>query len=193
MKVSLQLFRGSSRRHGWALLAVLALSAVGIMVLAGVMNWANENATVAGRNNEYFATSYAAEAATEKVLANHVRAVSGFWVCHRLQQHVRLRRRPLPTASDDAYWSSYHSAAAAPPTSSLSPTLRRAPPLSWASLRGVDHDWPPPMKSLPTPRTPRPSSKSSALLASRFISAPSPCFNSPSSTRVTWKLPPARP
>ncbi|MGP8198694.1 MAG: hypothetical protein ACLQU4_04235 [Limisphaerales bacterium] len=106
MKVSLQLFRGSSRRHGWALLAVLALSAVGIMVLAGVMNWANENATVAGRNNEYFATSYAAEAATEKVLANMCEQYEDFGFA-TVSSNMSAYRTTLPTASDNAYWSSY--------------------------------------------------------------------------------------
>src|SRR5580698_6647017 len=54
--------------RGWALLIVMALCATGILLMASVMAWANENATVTARNSETFTTTYAAEAATEKAL-----------------------------------------------------------------------------------------------------------------------------
>ena len=47
------------------MLVVMSLAATGLLLVASVITWANENATVTARNSELFATTYAAEAATE--------------------------------------------------------------------------------------------------------------------------------
>jgi hypothetical protein len=106
MKLTPASFRAGHRRRGWALLAVMSLAAVSLMVLAGVMKWANENATVAARNNEYFATTYAAESATEKALS----AVSQQYQNYGfpgIQNLSTFGTAYLPSSSDSAYWSSY--------------------------------------------------------------------------------------
>jgi hypothetical protein len=94
------------RRRAWALLAVMTLAGVGLMLLASVMNWANENSAVNERNNEYFATSYAAEAATEKVLASMSQQYQnyGFSV---VSQNMSTYASTLPTAADNPYWANY--------------------------------------------------------------------------------------
>jgi hypothetical protein len=99
-------FRAGNRQRGWALLAVMSVAAAGLMVLASVMSWANENATVAARNNEYFATSYAAEAATEKALASVSQQYQnyGFSV---VTANMSTYSTNIPNASDGAYWTNY--------------------------------------------------------------------------------------
>jgi hypothetical protein len=106
MKLTPAAFRAGNRQRGWALLAVMSVAAVGLMVLAGVMSWASENATVAARNNEYFATSYAAEAATEKVLSSLSQDYQNYGF-PLLSQNMSAYAATLPTASDGAYWTNY--------------------------------------------------------------------------------------
>ncbi len=106
MKLPPASFRANNRRRGWALLAVMSVAAVGLMVLAGVMSWANENATVAARNNEYFATSYAAEAATEKVLAGLSQDYQNYGF-PLITANMSSYAATLPNASDGAYWTNY--------------------------------------------------------------------------------------
>jgi hypothetical protein len=106
MKLTPASYRAGNRQRGWALLAVLSMAAVGLMVLAGVMSWASENATVAARNNEYFATSYAAEAATEKVLSSLSQDYQNYGF-PLLSQNMSTYAATLPTASDGAYWTNY--------------------------------------------------------------------------------------
>lgn len=48
---------------------VLVLSAATLLILASTLGWTSTNVTLTARNNEYFRTLAAAEAATEKVIA----------------------------------------------------------------------------------------------------------------------------
>ena len=98
--------RARGRRRGWALLAVMTLSGVGLMLLASVMNWANENASTNERNNEYFATSYAAEAATEKVLASMSQQYQNYGASV-ISQNLSSYATILPNGSDNGYWTNY--------------------------------------------------------------------------------------
>jgi hypothetical protein len=102
-------FRAGNRQGGWALLIVMSLAAVGLMTLAGVMSWANENATVTARNNEYFATSYAAEAATEKALARFSQDYQNYGFS-LVTANISAYATNIPNASDGpygAYWTNY--------------------------------------------------------------------------------------
>ena len=95
-----------ARKDGWALLVVLALAATGLLVMGSVMTWSNENSAVVSRNNEYFATTYAAESATEKVVAAVVQDDQNYgegWVFNKTATYSAS----LPTASDDPYWTNY--------------------------------------------------------------------------------------
>ena len=107
MKLTSTPSRSGNRRRGWALLAVMSLAAVGLIALAGVMNWASENAAVAARNNEYFATSYAAEAATEKVLSLMSMQYQDYGF-PLVVSNMSTYASTIPTSSDSSYWSSYN-------------------------------------------------------------------------------------
>lgn len=109
MKLAPPSFRAGNRQGGWALLIVMSLAAVGLMTLAGVMSWANENATVTARNNEYFATSYAAEAATEKALARFSQDYQNYGFS-LVTANISAYATNIPNASDGpygAYWTNY--------------------------------------------------------------------------------------
>jgi len=98
---------GSRRaRGGWALLVTLALTACAAMVMAGVLNWTNNSSWVVARNNEYYATSYAAEAATEKALSGMIQDYqNGGWglVTSKLSTYSNA----VPNSTDSAYWANY--------------------------------------------------------------------------------------
>jgi len=98
--------RTGNRRRGWALIVVMSLALIGIMLLVGIMSWANENAAVAARNNEYFATCYAAEAATAKVLSLMSMQYQNYGF-PLLASNMSTYASTIPTSSDGSYWSSY--------------------------------------------------------------------------------------
>jgi len=98
--------KNRTREKGWALIAVMSLAATALLMLASVMSWSNQNATVVARNNEYFATSYAAEAATEKALGAIVQDDQDYGagiVFSETAYYAGL----VPTASDSPYWTNY--------------------------------------------------------------------------------------
>ena len=95
-----------AREKGWALIAVMTLAATGLLLVAGVMSWCNENSAVVARNNEYFATTYAAEAATEKALSAMVQDDQDYGegiVFSQAAHYAGL----IPTASDNSYWTNF--------------------------------------------------------------------------------------
>lgn len=99
--------RDRRRRDGWALLATLTLAACALITLAGVLNWANENATSAERNNEFFATTYAAESATEKVMATLSQQYQDYGLSV-VNQNLSSYETILPSRSvDGSYWANY--------------------------------------------------------------------------------------
>ena len=55
---------------GFTMVLALLFTAITLLVLASALSWCSTNATLTARNNQYFTTSSAAEAATEKVIAN---------------------------------------------------------------------------------------------------------------------------
>jgi len=96
------------RRHcrGWALLAVITLAGCAIMLLASVMQWANSNAAITAENAEMFTTAYAAESATEKVLATMSQQYQnyGFGL---VGSNMSIYATTVPNASDNSYWTNY--------------------------------------------------------------------------------------
>ena len=95
-----------AREKGWALLASMTLAATGLLLVAGVISWCNENSAVVARNNEYFSTTYAAEAATEKALCAMVQDDQDYGegiVFAQINHYKGL----IPTASDSSYWTNF--------------------------------------------------------------------------------------
>lgn len=88
------------------MLVTLTIASLGTLILASVLTWSSSNAKLTDRNNEFFTTSYAAEAATEKVLARICRDYKNYGeglVYSKILEYSAT----VPTASDDPYWSNY--------------------------------------------------------------------------------------
>src|ERR1700761_3818814 len=94
------------RRAGYALLITMALATAATVLLTGVMDWSMQNSTLAARNDEYFTTTYAAEAATEKARAAITADFQNYGsgqVAANLSSYQNL----MPTTNDSAYWGNY--------------------------------------------------------------------------------------
>jgi hypothetical protein len=100
--------RTRAREKAWALLVVMALAAAGLLLVASVIAWANENATVTARNSEFFTTTYAAEAATEKALGAIVQDDQNYGEGLVLTRSAAGYYSTLiPTPHDSSYWTNY--------------------------------------------------------------------------------------
>src|SRR5262245_10258831 len=104
MKLSLR----SPRRgqQGYILLLVVSFATISFIVLGADLDWCMTNAKLNDRNNQYFTTVAAAEAATEKVLASVSRdfqsqGESLVWA------NLDNYRGLVPTTGEDAGWSGF--------------------------------------------------------------------------------------
>src|SRR5437868_1800955 len=93
-------------QRGYALLVVLFFASISLLVLGSALKWSMTNSHLNDRNNQYFNTSAAAEAATEKVLANMSRdyqaqGESLVWA------NVSSYRLLTPVSSENGAWSDY--------------------------------------------------------------------------------------
>ena len=61
--------KARAQKSGYALLIVMLFSAIGLVILAAIMSETATNSALIQRNNEYFDSVEASEAATEKVLS----------------------------------------------------------------------------------------------------------------------------
>ena len=78
------------RNKGYALILTLVLSAATLLVLSSALGWTSTNSAMTERNNQFFRTVSAAEAATEKVLT-------------RVSQDYRTLGEAGVTANVDSY------------------------------------------------------------------------------------------
>lgn len=94
------------RQRAATLLMVLVLSACTLMILGGVLSWTTTNTTLSARNNEYFRTVAAAEAATEKVIAQleYDYQASGDAA---VRNNVSEYKFKYPTPAENAFWGNY--------------------------------------------------------------------------------------
>ncbi len=60
--------RSCRNTRGFALLLVMVFLGISLLLLMTIMNWTSETSRLTDRNNEYYTTAGAAEAATEKIL-----------------------------------------------------------------------------------------------------------------------------
>jgi hypothetical protein len=105
--------RGRRRRsaagaseEGYAVLLVVLLTSVALLTLAGALGWCTTNATLNQRNNQYFRTVAAAEAATEKVLSHMMddyQRDGDYGNFSHQSEYTTL----VPTAAESSLWSSY--------------------------------------------------------------------------------------
>lgn len=104
MKTALQGRRSSE--SGYALLLTITFGAMTLMLVAGALTWSVNNMQQNARNNQYFRTVAAAEAATELVMANLGKdyQASGDSV---VQANLATYRTTIPTSSQNSLWSGY--------------------------------------------------------------------------------------
>ena len=104
MKLSIR----SRRRgqQGYILLLVVSFATISFLVLGAALDWCMTNSKLNDRNNQYFTTTAAAEAATEKVLASLDRdfqsqGESLVWA------NLDNYRALVPTTTEDAGWAGF--------------------------------------------------------------------------------------
>ncbi len=94
------------RTSGYALMLVLIISVATLTILGAALNWCMTNTTINQRNNQYFKTLAAAEAATEKVitrLASDYQSQGDSLVFANLDSYRHL----VPTTAESSVWSGY--------------------------------------------------------------------------------------
>lgn len=104
--MNLRLSKSRARQNGWALLIVMSLAATALLLMASVLSWSSENSAVIARNNETFATTYAAEAATEKVLAQMIQDDQDYGE-GLVFSKTATYSGTVPTSSDNSFWTNY--------------------------------------------------------------------------------------
>lgn len=94
------------KRRGYALVIVLVFTAVGLLVLASFLARTSTNATLTQRNNEYFNSVEASEAATEKVISE---LTSDFLSqgAGTVNGNASIYRASKPNASENARWNHF--------------------------------------------------------------------------------------
>ena len=97
-----------SRRsiRGYALLIVMVFLGISLLLLMTIMNWTSETSRLTDRNNEYYTSAGAAEAATEKILVRMSRDYLNGGeqaVINSLPTYKTI----YPVAADAAYWGNY--------------------------------------------------------------------------------------
>jgi hypothetical protein len=106
MKTRLQPFSGLRRKSGYALVLVVGFAAISLVTLAGLMSWSNTSTRLIARNNQFFSSQLAAEAATEKVLSQ---VASDFQSGGEAAVYANLAnyRLLVPTAAETSAWDDY--------------------------------------------------------------------------------------
>ncbi len=108
--MKLNLATVSRASQGNALVLVLVMTAAAVMMIAATMNRTKTDVTLNARNNQYQATLYAAEAATESVVA---RVKQDFlagdltWVTNSMYAGTYQKSVPNAGTGHDAYWDNF--------------------------------------------------------------------------------------
>lgn len=95
-----------SQNRGYVLLITLSITTIGALILGGVLSWSAANASLTDRNNEFFTTSYAAEAATEKILTSITRDYKNYGE-GVVYSKIASYSGTIPSSADDSYWGDY--------------------------------------------------------------------------------------
>lgn len=104
MNIPRTLFDG--RRNGSALVLVMIFLVLAAMILGAALSWTTNSSRLTERNNQYFRTVSAAEAATEKVMGrmiNDYRDDGESLVFAKLDEYRAL----VPTATENGGWADY--------------------------------------------------------------------------------------
>lgn len=106
MKMRTTFLFSRTRESGYALLMVLLFAGISMMALGGALSWTSSNALQTERNNRYFTLSAAAEAATEKVLAQ---VTSDYKNGGESAVYANLQnyRGLVPTTAESSHWAGF--------------------------------------------------------------------------------------
>src|SRR2546430_299165 len=102
------LTRTRKSEAGSSLFLVMTLIVIAFLMLASALSWSQNNALTIARNNQYWRTIAAAEAATEKVFARlheDFQSTGENTIYNNSQGTAYCTT--VPTAADSSYWSSY--------------------------------------------------------------------------------------
>src|SRR5262245_59024039 len=99
-------FSSCPQQSGYSLLLVLAFASVSFMILGAALNWCNTNSKLNDRNNQYFSTAAAAEAATEKVLTSLARDYQ-FQGESLVWANLNNYRQLVPTVGENSDWAAF--------------------------------------------------------------------------------------
>jgi hypothetical protein len=88
---------GRKQKQAHALLVTLIFFVVILIVLATTMNWVVSNSTTTARNNQFLASEYAAEAATERALGQ----IENDWLTGTSSTNGSLYAMLIPTNTSD--------------------------------------------------------------------------------------------
>jgi len=94
-------------KRGYILLMVLVLVGVSLMSLAGIYMYSCTNSKLGQRANDYYSALGAAEAATEKVMAQATADFRNYGAGYLVQQ-LDSYRHAIPTANESGVWTNFH-------------------------------------------------------------------------------------
>ena len=104
MRISLT--KSQLRTQGFALALTLVFGSLTLLVLASALGWSASNLRLNFRNNQYFRTVSAAEAATEGVISRlETDYLAGGEAL--VQTHLDLYRQAVPSPSENDLWANY--------------------------------------------------------------------------------------
>lgn len=101
---------GQSRRkrntRGFALIMVMLFAGISLSALVGALTWTSTSAQQTSRNTQFFVTSAAAEAASEKVLASLLNDYQN-GAAATVQANMSAYGSMVPTAQESAFWGDF--------------------------------------------------------------------------------------
>lgn len=99
-------FSSVRAKKGYVLLMVLILVGVSLMSLAGIYMYASTNSKLSQRANDYYSALGAAEAATEKVLAQATLDFRNYGAGYLIQQ-LDTYRQTIPSTNESSAWANF--------------------------------------------------------------------------------------
>ncbi len=104
--MNLQSLPFAGRRDANALVLVLVLATAASVVLLGLLGWTRTSIDLAARNNQFFRSQAAAEAATERIIAAFGEDYQNYGVelCYN---NLDSYRYTVPNPNENSYWANY--------------------------------------------------------------------------------------
>jgi hypothetical protein len=102
----MQRIHRSHGRSGFALVMALAVGTLGLLVLGSVLSWSASQHYNIERNNAYYVTAAAAEAASEKVITAMAADYQAYGDAMLLSK-MDTYRGLVPTVAENSYWGNF--------------------------------------------------------------------------------------